>query len=418
MRHFSHLVPLVLLAAVVPATAASAAGSVPGRPETSIGHDASWRQDGGDAGRSGHQRVVRDLDAAAAPRLEQLWTAPATRPDEQVGGAVVVDGTLLRASGGPTGQIRRYDAVTGHDLGVLVEEPGRRFGQLAAVDDVVLVESGGTGAAGRHLSGYRMDGRQRWDVVLPDAVTGGYTVGDGLIVRSSGAVLSAYRMTDGGVAWTAPLDGEPGFHPPVVQDGLVLQATEGKGAAALLAFDERTGARAWKRPVGGPEIIAAGGYVHTVGADAVCSYDVADGRQRWCDTTALTRPLHATVSDSMLFVIDGAGRLAAFGVGDGAVLWRSTYGLGWETDTSYWSPVNGGGVLYAVAYHFGIVAGEATHRIELIAADAATGALLTRLELDFDSLQGAEPLLLSGDHVYFAAPQRLFAFGVPAGYGR
>ncbi|MFG2043101.1 hypothetical protein [Dactylosporangium sp. NPDC048998] len=90
--------------------------------------DADWRQDGGDAGRSGHQALTGDLDAAAAHRLRLSWTAPATRPDEQVGGAVVVDGTLLRSSGGPSGRIRRYDAVTGSDLGPVVDEPGRAPG--------------------------------------------------------------------------------------------------------------------------------------------------------------------------------------------------------------------------------------------------------------------------------------------------
>jgi hypothetical protein len=49
---------------------------------------------------------------------------------------------------------------------------------------------------------------------------------------------------------------------------------------------------------------------------------------------------------------------------------------------------------------------------------AGTGALLSRLDLDFSSLHGAEPLLLSGDHVYFAALEKLFAFGAASAYDR
>ncbi|GAA0734782.1 PQQ-like beta-propeller repeat protein [Dactylosporangium roseum] len=406
----------MLLVGIVPQAAAPPAPSPVGSVRTATA-DASWRQDGGDPGRSGHQPVTRDLDAAAATRLERRWTAPATRADEQIGGAVVVDGTLFRSSGGPTGQIRRYDAITGHDLGAIVDVPGRRFGQLAVVDGTVIVESAdivpfdapGYGAvpAGRHLSAYTSSGETRWELVLADAVSGGFTIGGGLVVRSAGATLSAHRLTDGVQVWTAPLGGEPGYHPPVLDGGLVLQAVE--DGPALLAFDVATGALAWQRTTGGAELVARSGTVYTLGPAGVCAYSVTDGTQRWCDTTTVERPSRATVSDEALFVVGGTGDLAAFGVADGTVRWRSGYGLGWETSTSYWAPVNGGGVVYLMAYHFDVRDGDPRHRTELVAADTRTGALVTRLDLDFSALHGAEPLLLSGDHVYFAALERLFA---------
>ncbi|MER7003522.1 PQQ-binding-like beta-propeller repeat protein [Dactylosporangium sp. NPDC000555] len=368
---------------------------------------ADWRQDGGDAGRSGHQALTGGLDVAAARRLRLSWTAPATRPDEQVGGAVVVDGTLLRSSGGPSGQIRRYDAVTGSDLGLVVDEPGRAFGELAAAGDTLVVESIERPGAQRFLGGYRMNGQRRWEIALADEVSGGYTVGDGLILRSAGATLSAFRVADGGIAWTAPLGGEPGFHLPVVVGGLVVQAI---GPGRLQAFDGRTGRAAWARDAVGAGLVAAGDTVFAVGERGVCAYAAAGGAQRWCDADTLRSPVHASVSADALFVVDGQGGLAAFDAATGARRWRTAYGLRAEVDASYWAPVNGGGVVYAVVYHFAVRGGVSTHRVELIAADAATGALVRRLDLDVDALRGDEPLLLSGGHVYFAALQRLYAF--------
>jgi hypothetical protein len=69
-------------------------------------------------------------------------------------------------------------------------------------------------------------------------------------------------------------------------------------------------------------------------------------------------------------------------------------------------------VLYGVVYQFTLRDGAPVHRVELLALDAATGTVLVRRDLGFDALHGAEPLLLSGDHVYFAALEKLIALGV------
>jgi outer membrane protein assembly factor BamB len=402
VRHFTHLLLLTLLLAPGLPDISEISGTYP------ITADSDWRQDGGDAGRSGHQALTGGLDAPAAQRLRPAWTAAATRPGEQIGGAVVVDGTLFRSAGGPTGQIRRYDGVTGADLGPVVDEPDRAFGQLAAAGDTLVVESIEPPALRRHLGAYRMNGQRRWEIALPDGVSGGYTVGNGLILRSAGATLSALRVADGTTAWTAALGGEPGYHPPVVVDGLVVQAIEPGG---LRAFDERTGHPAWSRAaIAGPALVAAAGTVYATGERGVCAYAAADGAERWCDGATLQSPVRASVSPGALFVIDGHGGLAAFDRQTGARRWRTSYSLRAEVDASYWSPVNGGGVVYAVVYHFAVRGGVSTHRVELLAADAGTGTLLRRLDLDVDAMRGDEPLLLSGDHVYFAALQRLHAF--------
>ncbi|WP_238007768.1 PQQ-binding-like beta-propeller repeat protein [Dactylosporangium sp. AC04546] len=427
MRRFSDLVLLVLFAVGAPFVAPAGA--------TTVAADASWRQDGGDPGRSGHQPVASPLGD-----LEVRWTAPANRDEEQVGGAVVVDGTLFRSAGGPTGQVRRYDAVTGADLGPIVDVPARRFGRLAVVGGAVVVESVDVGSAVRRLGAYTMTGHQRWEIVLPDDVSGGYTVGDGLILRSAGSAVTAYSLADGAVAWTAPLGGEAGLHPPVIEDGLVLQASG--DPAVLSAFDATTGRPAWQRAVSGAELVARAGAVYAVGDGGVCAYAVRDGAERWCaprtadpvgarpggggagprvsertrptsvnsvDVAGLGRPRFATVSDQALFVVGDAGKLAAIRTTDGAVDWVGDYGLGWEVDTSYWAPVNGGGVVYVVAYHFDARDGDVRHRTDLTAFSATDGRLVSRVDLGFDSLQGAEPLLLTGDHVYFAALERLYA---------
>ncbi|WP_433078788.1 PQQ-binding-like beta-propeller repeat protein [Dactylosporangium sp. CA-052675] len=452
---------MLLLAAmsstlISPPTGAAAAGI--GYGSTA---DADWRQDGGDPGRSGHQALTGPLDAAAAKHLRPAWAAPATRPGEQVGGAIVIDGTVLRASGGPSGQIRRYDAATGHDLGPVVDAPGLAFGPLAAAGDTLLVEAVERPALRRTLRAYTFRGERQWTVDLPDAVSGGFTAAGDLILRAAGDTLTAYRTADGSAAWTAQLGGEPGFRVPVRLGDLVLQGIEPGGITsigtepatpgasgvesngtsgtsgvesngtngvesngtngtngvesngtqpAIAAFDARTGAQVWRRAASGAELVAAGDAVYAVGERGICAYTAADGARRWCDAQTLEAPVHASLGDGALFVVDGHGGLAAFDTGTGAPRWRTSYGLNAEVDASYWAPVNGGGVVYAMVYHFAVRGGVSTHRVELVAADTSTGRLIRRLEVGVDAMRGEEPLLLAGDHVYFAAVQKLHAF--------
>ncbi|GAA3451221.1 outer membrane protein assembly factor BamB family protein [Dactylosporangium matsuzakiense] len=440
MRHYFRfvLVPALLWASPVGAATVSAApasaGTVPAAAVygTNAAADADWRQDGADAGRSGHQALTGRLNRAVAKHLTRAWTAPAGGPSEQVGDAIAIDGTVFRSTGGAAtdrGMIRRYDAVTGHDLGpIVVSAPGEAFGQLAAAGDTLLVESIARPSLQRTLFAYTLTGTPKWKTPLEDAVSGGFTTAGDLILRSAGTTLTAYRTADGTPAWTASLGGEPGFHPPVRAGDLVLQATEppplsaepgpaGPGAPAaakssrILAFDAATGTPAWQHDSSGAELVAAAGTVYSVGEPGVCAYAAADGTRRWCDAETLESPVHASVGDGVLFVVDGHGGLAAFDAGSGARRWRTSYGLDAEVNASYWAPVNGGGVVYAVVYHFAVRGGVSTHRVELVAADAATGGLLRRLELDVDALHGGESLLLSGDHLYFAAVQRLYAMG-------
>lgn len=428
MRRFFRLVPVALVLSALPAGMALSAPSSTRTTLPAVAVDAGWRQDGNGPGRAGYQPVTPYLGPAAAARLDTVWTAPATRPEEQIGGAVIADGTLLRASGGPTGQIRRYDAVTGDDLGPVVDVPGRQFGQLASLPAAggpqgqagaaMIVESQaiepGTGnLLERRLGAYTGGGVEQWQAPLPDEVSGGFTVAGDVVLRAAGATLTALRTADGSTAWSAPLDGEAGLHPPVADGGLALQTFETPGGTGLVALDLRTGARVWRQDVSGPWLIAAGGVAYTTGAGGVCAHTVADGARRWCDAKTLLDPRQATTDGQLLMVLDARGRAAAFATGDGAVRWTLDWGMaGAETATSYWSPVTGGGVLYAVVYQFLIRDGASVHRTELLAVDAATGKLVTRRDLGFDSLHGGEPLLLCGDHVYFAALEKLFALGV------
>ncbi|WP_327009213.1 PQQ-binding-like beta-propeller repeat protein [Dactylosporangium sp. NBC_01737] len=417
------MVPVALLLSAAPAGLALAFPGVVPPPAAAVTEtDAGWRQDGNGPGRAGYQPVTPYLTTGSAIRLGTVWTAPASRPEEQVGGAVVADGTLLRSSGGPTGQIRRYDAVTGADLGPVLDVPGRWFGRLAAPPAGrragLLVESQTYDAVSgnllqRHLSAYTTGGEAVWDVLLPDEVSGGYTVAGDVVLRAAGTTLTASRLTDGTTAWTAPLDGEAGLHPPVADAGLALQTFETAGGTGLAAFDLRTGTRVWRQDVSGPWLIAAGGVAYTTGTGGVCAYTAADGARRWCDTTTLRDPRSATTDGQTLMVFDAHGHAAGFGAGDGKVRWTRDWGAaGAEVSTSYWSPVNGGGVLYGVVYQFLLRDGAPVHRTELLALDAADGTVLTRQDLAFDALHGAEPLLLSGDHVYFAALEKLIALGV------
>ncbi|MEV6932174.1 PQQ-binding-like beta-propeller repeat protein, partial [Dactylosporangium sp. NPDC051485] len=260
MRLFSDLVPRVLmlsalLGSINPTAASgteaiprpisaespkfrdisSQAGKRPGGGGYGSAADSDWTQNGADPGRSGRQALTGDLNAATVAGLRPAWTAAPPTRDEQVNGAIVIDGTLFRTSEGPTGQIRRFDAYTGADLGPIVDVPGRALGQLAAAGDTLVVESLERKEVRRFLAGYRLNGRPRWEIPLPEGVSGGFTVGAGLVLRSAGATLTAYRVADGGAAWSAALDGEPGLHTPVLLDGLVLQGAESGRLQAFVA---------------------------------------------------------------------------------------------------------------------------------------------------------------------------------------
>ena len=122
MRRFFRLVPVALLLSAAPAGLALAFPGSGRPPATAVltEADAGWRQDGNGPGRAGYQPVTPYLNPGAAARLDTVWTAPASRPEEQVGGAVIADGTLLRSAGGLYGgntmQMLQTSPLTGIEL--------------------------------------------------------------------------------------------------------------------------------------------------------------------------------------------------------------------------------------------------------------------------------------------------------------
>src|SRR5689334_6651469 len=92
--------------------------------------------------------------AVARPTSHPLWTVSAGPGEQQITGVAITGRTLVRSSTRyrgyehPTGELRRYDARTGFDLGPMASAPGYSFGPVAAVGDAVVVQARPAGDAG------------------------------------------------------------------------------------------------------------------------------------------------------------------------------------------------------------------------------------------------------------------------------
>jgi outer membrane protein assembly factor BamB len=138
--------------------------------------------------------------------------------------------------------------------------------------------------------------------------------------------LGAYDFKDGKPVWEKDLGGfnsQHGVgHSPMLVDGKVIVANDQDGSAVLLAFDARTGAKAWEaerkpfrscystpvvhvKPDGGKELIVAS----TAG---ITAYNPADGKENWWYTWSFTgMPLRTVaspvVADGLVFANSGDG---------------------------------------------------------------------------------------------------------------
>jgi outer membrane protein assembly factor BamB len=228
-------------------------------------------------------------------------------------------------------------------------------------------------------------------------------------VASGGDQVRAIEVASGRVRWSVTGEGDSGTSAPVLAGDQVLRAGATADGFVLSALDERTGAVRWRADASGTRVVVAGDTAVTVGAGGTCAFALATGERRWC---AFQPAREATVTGTTLFVIED-GYLTALNVADGSLRWRRSYKRrSAETSTSYWTPVAGGGVLYAVVYHYAPATTDPArrHRHELLAVSAADGRVLRRDDVPMPYEVGGEPLLLTRVAVYFATLANLFAW--------
>ncbi len=366
------------------------------------------------------------------PDLRPLWTVPAGPAERQITGAAIIGGRLLRSSttftgdDHATGEIRRYDAITGADLGLVAGADNRAFGQLAIAGDALFVQERNPVDGVAMLRSYTLKGTLRWENAAPGEA---FAAGE-VIVASGGQQVRALEPASGRVRWSVTAEGDSGTSAPVLAGASVLRSgavgDQGRGSGGrqdqggaraagagsggrqdryvLSSLDARTGAVRWRAGASGTEVLVAGGEVITVGAGGTCAFALSTGIRRWCSPPPA---LHATAAGGTVFVI-GEGVVTALSAADGTVRWHRSYALrGWESSTSYWTPVIGGGVLYAAVYHYS----PGRHRHELLAVSAADGRVLRRFDVAMPYEVGGEPLLLTRHAVYFATLANLYAWG-------
>jgi hypothetical protein len=161
----------------------------------------------------------------------------------------------------------------------------------------------------------------------------------------------------------------------------------------------------WQEPasVAEPAVPAVpDGSVYTAGDGGTCAFAASTGRSRWCSGVPAR---HVTAYRGVVYAV-GEGAVTAYDAGNGAVRWRRSFARPGFESTSYWTPVAGAGVLYAVVYHFA----PGVHRHELLALAAADGRVLRRLDVAMPFEVGGEPLLLTRDRLYFATLAELQAY--------
>jgi outer membrane protein assembly factor BamB len=332
--------------------------------------------------------------------LAQLWTTRPGGPGErQIGGAAVVDGTLVHTEtlfAGPrgvVGSIHRQNLLDGTDLGTLVSVPDRAFGQLAAVDGALVVASTAGGEA--YLSSYGPDGRLNWDAAAPG--DGFVVAGDTVVAYGRGGV-AALSTAGGAVRWNVPRSALSA----VVAAGTVV-ATDGR---VVTGYAAQAGTPEWSASVGAVEVVAAGDRVVAVGDDGVCAFAAGSGLREWCGAPALS----AVASGGTLYTV-GDGTVGAVDAATGDVRWSRSFANGWAVSTSLWRPAVADGTVYAVGYHFD---GGGKQRHELVAVRAADGGGPYQVPFELGAEHGGEPLVAGGGQVFFAGIEAVYAFGAPA----
>jgi outer membrane protein assembly factor BamB/3',5'-cyclic AMP phosphodiesterase CpdA len=323
-------------------------------------------------------------------------------PPARVGGVLLV----ATETDAGAGAIVAIDAATGRRHWRRPLEAAVRHSVRPGPDDTVVALT----MTGAVVSLGASDGEVRWAGQLGDPwvrwCLGAPAVAHGLVYAGAAACFGAFDARSGALVWQrddlASADWLSSWCSPAIAGDVVLLALS-NDRAHFVALDAATGDELWRRRGNELEsswsspVVAGGDVLVTTIHGWLRARAVAGGEERW------TAPLDApwpvatpVVGAGRAFTVSAAGTLQATLLSDGSVDWRIPLGPTTQARQPYRrepaghvaSPAWGNGAVVAVS-------GGG----RVIAADPATGHLLTQLELD---VPVASSPLIDGNVLYCA----------------
>ena len=171
--------------------------------------------------------------------------------------------------------------------------------------------------------------RERWEVAAT-------TVADGLVYVGSSSYVAAFDAQTGNRIWDTQLgatDWWPSCYtiPTVAQGKLILGAR-----AKSTALDAKTGKPSWKLEGKFNRCVAVGDMIYAVRNDALCALKVADGKVAWTSTVIVGDTASTpAVAGEKVVVGTADGRICAFAIKDGTLLWSAQTGTSLSTLQPY-----------------------------------------------------------------------------------
>ena len=160
-----------------------------------------------------------------------------------------------------------------------------------------------------------------WSVPLPAGANGSPVIaGDHVYVTRLPDTIVAYRIADGGEAWTTDITPD---HPLAVDGELVVVAS----GEILHAIRGTDGKPVWQATVGTltAPLLAKDGWVIAASATKLTAIRASDGGVIWSEDTGPVRERAAIMGDT-LFVPIANGTMEARDLTTGAVKWRRLLG--------------------------------------------------------------------------------------------
>ncbi|WP_157556080.1 outer membrane protein assembly factor BamB family protein [Herbidospora yilanensis] len=332
----------------------------------------------------------------------------------------------------------------GHTGVAPAQEPGRRLawsfrtegtfltGSPVIHDGVVYAgtrDENGDGNSRIHAIRLR-NGRELWNVEVPQSIHGSLAFGDGLIFAPTlGSELYAVDAETGELRWKAVPEQAPapnnqrtyGYYSPAVSGHTVLwpyQTRFGIGSQGVLkALDTRTGKQIWASPMSGatmsdgtPAVMDGTVFVGNETADRVLAYDLATGARKWTGTEALGSWQDGvpTAAEGKVFIGANNGMVAR-DAKTGATLW--TYQSPRSSLVSSGSTPSAAAVKDGVVY-MGFPSGA------VVALDAQTGNVFWERVLPGDIYHGGvmSSPVVAGDTLFVGANNgRFYALATDTG---
>ncbi len=162
--------------------------------------------------------------------------------------------------------------------------------------------------------------RERWEVAAT-------TVADGLVYVGAYSYVAAFDAQSGRRVWETHVgaaDWWPSCYtiPTVTQGKLILGA---RGSSC--ALDAKTGRQLWKLDGKFNRCLAVNDLVYAVRNDSLCALDVAAGKVVWTSKEKIGDTASApALAGDKLVVGTADGRVCAFSIKDGSLLWATQTG--------------------------------------------------------------------------------------------